>query len=52
MDSLCKGPRWKEFGDGVVDFACPSPSHPCAGSVPPGPSERWTMTVSVQWPNL
>ena len=22
------------------------------GSVPPGPSERWTITVSVQWPNL
>ena len=26
--------------------------HPCAGSVPPGPRERWTITVSVQWPNL
>jgi len=27
-------------------------SQPWGGSVPPGPSERWTITVSVQWPNL
>ena len=27
-------------------------AQPYGGSVPPGPSERWTITVSVQWPNL